>query len=394
MAKTRSVALVMNAATPYDRKCIRGVADYAEKVTNWTLYVEEDPLRLWPGLSRWRGDGVIADFHERQLPKFHQCSEIPVVRIGGGPRWGDPSLADAYFETDNEAIPRLAAEHLIERGYQRLAFCGLERSQIAPWPKERGAWPTIRARIFKQRAAEAGLPCSIYAPHHATGHTWKDLERELASWLASLEKPVGLMACNDTRALHVLSCCRKIGVRVPDDIGLIGVDNDELLCELSRPPLTSVEQGSRRMGYQAAELLDRLMSGRKVQQSRFVIPPEGVVVRRSTDSLVIEDAHMAAAVRFIHEHACDRIHVSDVARAAKMSRSVLRIRFNAARGRSVHSEIQRQRIEQVRQLLTTTSLTLKQISGRAGFKHVQHMTTVFRQAIGQTPAKYRKQSLL
>ena len=394
MARNRDVALVMNAATPYDRKCMAGVAEYANKVGNWTLYVDEDPLRQWPGLSKWRGDGIIGDFYQRRVTTFRGRSKQPTIRVGGGPRWGDPSLADAYFETDNEAIPRLAAEHLIERGYQRLAFCGLERSQIAPWPRDRVAWPTMRARVFKQRAAEAGLPCSIYFSHHATDRTWKDLESELAKWLASLEKPVGLMACNDARALHVLSCCRKIGAHMPDDIGLIGVDNDELLCELSYPTLTSVEQGVRRMGYEAAALLDQLMSGRKLSQSSFVVPPEGVVVRQSTDSLVLEDAHVAAAARFIREHACERIHVSDVAQAAKMSRSRLRIRFSAVRGQSVYSEIQRQRLEQVRQLLTTTSLTLKQIAGRTGFKHVQHMTTVFRQAFGQTPAKYRKQSLL
>jgi LacI family transcriptional regulator len=391
MPKTREVALIVNAATTHDRKNIRGVVDYAERVGNWTLYVEEDPLRQWPGLHNWRGDGIIADFYGRKPAGLAKGLKIPLVRIGGGPGWGDPALAGAYFETDNRAIARLAAEHLIERGFRALAFCGLSRSQIAPWPKERPAWPEERAAAFQRQASEAGLPCSVYVDRRSTARRWADSQRELATWLASLEKPVGLMACNDARALHVLAACRNVGLRVPDEIAVIGVDNDEMLCELSNPPLSSVEQGTRRMGYQAAEMLDRLMSGGRAPQLKFVIPPDGVVTRRSTDALMIADANVAAAVHYIREHACDRIKVPNVVRAAKVSRSTLRTRFKAVTGRTIHAEIQRVQIEQARRLIATSSLTLKQIATRTGFRHVQYMTTLFRRYVGKTPAAYRRQ---
>lgn len=392
MPGTREVALIVNAAMPYDRKNIQGVVDYAEKLGNWILYVEEDLLRQWPQLRSWHGDGIIADFHNRDLADLPKGLDIPIVRIGGGHGWGDPAFGNAYFESDDEAIARLAADHLIERGAQRLAFCGLSRSQIASWPSERPAWPEVRARAFKRRASEAGLPCSVHIGRHSPDCRWADIQDELSTWLDSLEKPLGLMACNDIRALHVLTACRKIGVRVPDDVAVIGVDNDEMLCELSHPPLSSVEQGARRMGYQAAEMLDQLMSGGKVSQLTFVIPPEGVVTRRSTDSLMIKDVNVAAAVRFIRERACERIQVPDVVKAAKVSYSTLRTRFKAVMGRTIHAEIERMQIEQARRLVVTSSLTLKQIAVRTGFKQVQYMTRLFHRHFGQPPAKYRKRS--
>jgi LacI family transcriptional regulator len=392
MCKTRQVALFVNAATPYDRKIIRGVSDYAGEVGGWTLYIEEDPLRRLPELRVWPFDGAIANFHSRKVAMVAKGLKTPLVRTGGGYGWGDPALANVYFEPDNEAIARLAAEHLIDRGFTRLAFCSLSRSQIAPWPKDRLAWPEERAQAFKRRASEAGLPCSVYTGRHSAARRWAELQHELCGWLDSLEKPVGLMACNDARALHVLAACRNMGLRVPDDIAVIGVDNDEMLCELSNPPLSSVDQAARRLGYQAAAMLDRLMSGKKAPQLRFIVPPEGVVTRRSTDSLVIEDAEVAAVVRFIREHACNRIQVPDVVKMVDVSRSTLRTRFKAVMGRTIHAEIQRVQIEHARQLVVTSSLPLKQIAVRAGFRHVQYMTTLFRQHFGQTPAEYRKRS--
>ena len=152
-----------------------------------------------------------------------------------------------YFATDNEAIGRLGAEHLIERGFCRLAFCGLPPTRMTPWSLQ-------RAKAFQERAREAGLPCSVYAGRCITVRKWTDLQHELVAWLESLEKPVGLMATYDDRARHVLEACRTAGLRVPEDVAVLGVDNDEVLCELTDPPLSSIEQGTRSLGYQAAAL--------------------------------------------------------------------------------------------------------------------------------------------
>jgi LacI family transcriptional regulator len=187
----------------------------------------------------------------------------------------------------------------------------------------------------------------------------------------------------------VLEACRAQSLRVPEEVAVIGVDNDELLCQLSSPLLTSVEQGARRVGREAAVLLDRIMDGRKPRRRRVVIDPESVVTRRSTDILAIEDPVAAKAMAFIWEHALRGIKVKDVAEAVTCSRAGLETRFKAALGYSVHTAIGHVRLEQARRLVRDTNLSLKQIAAQTGFKSVQHMTTVFGRAFGQPPAVYR-----
>jgi LacI family transcriptional regulator len=384
MPRTRHVALIVDAAKPYDRKIIGGVAQYVKERGGWSLYVEEDPLQKLPDLRVWRGQGIIANFDDRQVAAAVRGLKVPVVGVGGGYGWYDPASHIPYFASDDEAIARLAADHLIEKGFRRLAFYGYPRTRIIHWSEERGL-------AFQQRAAQAGIPCSMYTGRHETARKWTELQRGLTAWLRSLEKPVGLMACNDVRARHVLEACRAIGARVPEDVALIGVDNDEMICDLTDPPLSSVEQGARRMGFEAAALLDRLMGGgRKPAQTLYVVKPEGVVERRSTDVLAIEDAEVAEAVRFIRLHACRRIHVEDVVQQVGMGRSTLKNRFKKTFGRSIHDEIQRVRLEQAKQLIADTDLPLKQIALRTGFQYVQYFTRLFRMQTGQTPAQFRR----
>jgi LacI family transcriptional regulator len=310
--------------------------------------------------------------------------KIPVVGVGGGYGWYDPASRVPYFATDNEAIARLAAEHLLDRGFRQLAFYGYPNTQVNRWSEE-------RAKAFQRRAEEAGAPCSIYTGRQGTARRWADLQRGLIAWLRSLKKPIGLMACNDVRARHVLEACRSMGMRVPEDLAVIGVDNDEMICDLTDPPLSSVEQGATHMGYQAAALLDRLMGGRKAPALRTVIEPEGIVARRSTDILAIEDPEIAKAVRFIRERACRGIQIADVAREIGVSASTLKNRFKAVMGRTVHAEIQRTRLEIARKLIAETDLPLKQVAARAGFQYIQYMTRLFRRYVSQTPAEYRRQ---
>ncbi len=384
MARPRHVALIVDAAKPYDRKIISGVAQYVKERGNWSLYVEEDPLQKLPDLRRWRGSGIIANFDDRKVAAAVRGLKAPVVGVGGGYGWYDPATRIPYFASGDEAIARLAAQHLIDRGFRRLAFYGYPRTRIIRWSEE-------RAKAFQQWAGEAGIPCSIYTGRHGTARKWTELQRGLIAWVRSLEKPVGLMACNDVRARHVLEACHAIGVRVPEDVALIGVDNDEMICDLTDPPLSSVEQGARRMGYQAAALLDRLMGGWKTSRVRFVVEPEGVVARRSTDILAIEDPDVATAVRFIRKHACERILVGDVVKQVGVSRSTLKNRFKAALGRSLHAEIQHVQLERAKQLIADTDLPLKQVALQAGFQYIQYLTRLFRKCVGQTPAQFRRQ---
>jgi LacI family transcriptional regulator len=219
---------------------------------------------------------------------------------------------------------------------------------------------------------------------------WINIQHELTAWLESLEKPVGLMAANDARARHVLEACRAIGLRVPEDVAVLGVDNDDVICELTDPPLSSIEHGAASLGYQAAALLDQLMNGKKPKHMSTGVPPKEVVARRSTDILAIEDPEVAAAMAYLHENSCRPIRIADVVAAVQVSRSTLETKFKAVTGRTIHNEIRRLQIDSVRSLLATTDLPIKQIAAMAGFAHIHYMTTIFHQHTGWTPAEYRK----
>ena len=385
MAKTWQVALIMKSSQRYDRRIVRGVATRVHETGNWSLYVEEDPQLRIPELKTWRWDGIIADLDDRKTAETVRDLPVPVVGIGGGFGWYDDDLGIPYVTTDNEAIGTLGAEHLLERGFTRFAYCGLPPNRV-------NGWSALRGRVFRRRIESAGFSCSRFTGQKRTARQWGELQSELSRWLVSLETPVGLMTCNDIRARHVFEACRHLGLRVPDDIAVIGVDNDEVMCELTKPPLTSIEQGSRRIGYEAALLLERLIAGKKVPSRPVLLAPEGVVVRQSTDILAIEEDTVARAVAFIREHACDPVQVSDVLDFVDVSRSTLDKQFRATLGRTVHSEMQRVKIEQAKRLLTTTDMPIRCVVPRCGFGYLQYFTTVFRQQTGRTPGQYRKDS--
>ena len=383
MRGTWQVALIMKSSQRYDRRIVRGVATRVRETGNWSLYVEEDPELRIPELRDWRWDGIIADLDDRETAQTVGRLRIPVVGIGGGYGWYDAESAIPYVTTDNRAIGELGAEHLLNCGLRRFAYCGFPRTRI-------NGWSTERAAAFRRRIGEAGFSCSTFTGRKRTARQWGKLQSELSEWLVSLPKPIGLMTCNDIRARHVLEACRNLQIRVPDDMAMVSVDNDEVMCELISPSLTSIEQGSLQIGYQAALILERLMAGKKVPRKRVLIGPENIVIRQSTDTLAVEDETVARAVAFIRARACEGIQVSDVLKLVDVSRSTLDNRFRATLGRTIHAEMQRVKIERAKRLLTTTGIPVKDVAARCGFDYLQYFTTVFRHHTGQTPAEYRR----
>jgi LacI family transcriptional regulator len=383
MSRVRRIAVLANVSRRYDRRVVQGIAAYVRQCGQWSLYVEEDPLQKLPKLQRWDGDGIIADFDDRKIAVAVRGLHIPVVGIGGGHGWYDPNSKAPYVTTDNEAIGRLAAEHLLDCGLTRLAFYGNPPSRMHRWSEERG-------HAFCERAKSAGAICEIYRGRHADAHGWIRQLNELAEWLYGLEKPLGLMACTDIRGRQVLEACRVAGAAVPEDVAVVGVDNDEMMCELANPALTSIEQGSQRIGYEAAAALDRLMAGRTAPQTPRAVAPEGLVARQSTNVLACDDPDVATAVRFVREHACDPIRIADVLQAVPLSRSTLEKRFRDTLGRTIHDEIQRVQVERAKRLLVESGLLVKQVAHRCGFKYVPYLSRVFRQHTGYSPAEYRR----
>jgi len=212
----------------------------------------------------------------------------------------------------------------------------------------------------------------------------------IEGWLAGLPQPLALMACNDVRGLHILDVCTRLGILVPEQVAVVGVDNDEVVCELCTPPLSSVEPDPERIGYSAAELLDQLMAKKSSRPKRVTVDPVGVVGRRSTDALAIEDRIVAAAMRFIREHAFTGCRVDDIMRHLHVSRSVLERHFREHLKRSPQSEIRAVQLSRVKQLLIETDFPLEHIAEVSGFEHPEYLSVMFKRTCALTPGQYRR----
>jgi LacI family transcriptional regulator len=375
------VALLIETSNAYARGLLRGIRAYIREHRSWSIYVGEqrrgEPAPHW--LKRWHGDGIIARIENAAIAEAGVASRIPAIDVSAARTVPDLH----YVETDDAAIARLAADHLLERGFRHFGYCGDPRFNWSNWREEH----------FHQRITEAGFDCRVYrrSPERRGTAPWDRERADLSAWIRALPKPVGVMACYDIRGREVLDACRHLGVSVPDEVALIGVDNDELICDLADPPLSSVISDTQRTGYEAARLLDLLMAGQSELPLAHLIPPLGIAVRGSTDVQATDDADVSAAVRFIRTHATDGINVEDVLRAVPLSRRVLEARFEKLLGRTPHEEITRVQIERVKELLAETDLPLAVVAHRAGYKHMEYMSVVFKRETGRSPTQYRRE---
>jgi LacI family transcriptional regulator len=381
MRKRPKVALLIESSRAYGRGLLRGVAAYARTHRPWSIYVEphglEQPAPEW--IRTWDGNGILARVTDRAMANLLLQTGIPTIDLRG-------ALEDSGIPLvglDSPAAARLAFEHLRDRGFGNLAFCGVQPGQYR--------FLDQRAAEFERLAKENDCWFSSFLPAGPADLTpnWDQQQQLMANWVHQLRKPVGILACHDDRGHQLLNACREADVAVPDDVAVVGIDNDEVLCELSSPPLSSVDSNTTQIGYTAAELLDQLMAGEIELSGTTLVQPAGVVARRSTDTLAIDDRQIAAAMRFIREHACDGINVEDVLEHSGLSRSTLDRRFASVFGHSPSDEIVRVKIERVKQLLVVTSYPLRRVADLAGFEHSEHMGSLFRRKTGLTPGEYR-----
>jgi LacI family transcriptional regulator len=366
----------------YGRDLLWGVARYLQENGPWTVYIEQrsltDPAPPW--LKTWDGDGIISRLAPRVTGSL-RARGIPIVDLNDqGPGPSRPQV-----QSDHRAEGAMAAEHLLERGFIYFAFFGYPQF----------TWSNECRHGFTSAVQSAGHSCEAYpqAQRVSWGHqqtSWEVEVENVARWIKSLPKPLGLMACNDFRGIQALDACRRAGIAVPEEIAVIGVDNEELACTLAYPPLSSVVPNARIIGYEAAALLDRLMRSEPEPTNRLTVPPVEVATRLSTDINAIADPDVAAAVRFIREHACQGIGVDDVLSQLPVSRSVLQRRFRRVLGRSIHAVIAGVKLQRAKQLLVETDFTLLAIARRTGFSHVEYLGAAFRDAVGLTPGAYRR----
>jgi len=385
MPELRRVIVLIETSRGYDRALLRGVAEYSRLYGPWNFYrprafylelARRDRRRELARLRAWGADGII--MRENEDMDAVIGLGLPMV-ASTYDRERIPGAGEIYV--DNHAVGRMGAEHLLERGFRHYAYCGLDRFF---WSRERGEG-------FAARLHEAGFAVDGYAcPVSRTGGLWDDEQSRLRGWLRSLPKPVGVMASIDERSLHVVEACRSAGLRIPEEVALVGGDNDAALCDLSNPPLSSVAVSGERAGYEAAALLDRMMAGETPPDTRVVVRPTRVVTRRSTDILAIEDPAVARALHFIHAHGCDGIQVDDVVKQVPLSRRSLQERFREVLKRSIHDEIIRARMGRAARLLEETSLPISRIAMEVGYSETGNFSRGFREVLGVSPRAYRE----
>ncbi|SFD63946.1 LacI family transcriptional regulator [Paenibacillus catalpae] len=373
----KHVALLIETSNEYARGLLKGIIAYTRTHRPWSIYLGEhsrlDTDFSW--LADWRGDGLIARIETEQMARLVSSMQLPAVDLSASRLL--PELP--CVETNDRTIAEWAAEHLLSRGFKHFAYCG---EPVFQWSRARGFH-------FESYLKDRGFSVhSYYRNPHSSSREERD---QMASWASGLPKPVGIMACYDNTALKLLEACRLANVNVPEEAAVISVDNDSLLCNLSSPPLSSIQPNAVETGYQAAALLDSLMSGVPVAPDIHRIEPVEVVTRMSTDIIAVEDPYVADAIRYIREHAYEDLKVNDLLKVIPLSRRSLDHRFQAALGRTPHEEIIAVKMKLIARLLTETDWTLPVIADQVGYKHSEYMSVAFKKHTGLSPGAYREQ---
>jgi len=384
LKRRRRVGLLVETSRAYGRELLQGVALFARTHTDWSLLHQE--MTLDSVMPDWMMSsvlsGVIARVDTHTVDPLREL-HVPIVDVRCNRKFPDIPQVD----TDNRRVAELAFQHLWDRGFRRFAFCGFQHA----------LYSDARLHSFRELVNDADCPLSVYESRSKPGSTLSGIEQSgmvelepMSQWLSSLAHPTGLFVCNDIRGQQVLNVCRTLQIAVPDDIGVIGVDDDEAICLLSDPPLSSVRPDAETVGYRAAEILHEMIAGAPAPADIECVPPTSVVERLSTQVIAVDDRELARVCRFIRQYACDGINVDDVTRFSSLSRRQLERRFREELDCTPHEQITATQVTRVKQLLRETTMTLEQITPLAGYSHKERLSAVFKRETGETPGEYRR----
>lgn len=367
--QTRHIVLLV----PPHAESLEGIHVYCAAKTNWSFMIQSaTELRAITHCLK-ECDGMIGHLLREDQARTAAASGVPCVNVGYLPNSPIPVVT-----TDQEAVGRIGAQHLLGCGFREFAFLG---SQISPGSP-------LRKKGFLEEVQKAGHRCHV---HYALQtDDWLALRADLAAWIHRLPKPLAMMANNDSLGHQALDTCRVLGIKVPGQIAVVGAGNILAVCRFATPPLSSIPYNGRQIGYQAAELLDRMMAGEPAPPAHIPIPPMGVVVRPSSSVVAFADPQMAKAIRFVDEHACDGIGVEDILAAVRLSRRSLERRFRQTLGRSPHEHIRFLQVDRAKRLLIDTRIPLSEVAKSSGFPTVWALGVVFRQAMAMSPGEFRK----
>ncbi len=381
MRRIPHVALLVETSNAYCRTLLEGITAYLRDNRAWSVFLAEhqrgSPVPDW--LCQWKGDGIIARVENERIAEVLIESKVPVVDVSSA------NLVPAMHAvvTNEQSLCRLAFEHLLERGFRNFAFCGTPTY----------AWSNSREKVFSQLAEKAGCPCHLFRPLATSEQqsNWEAGQHMLVTWLQDLPKPIGMFTSHDFRGQQVLDACRRAEVSVPEQVAVVSIGNDELLCNLTSPPMSSVKCNPLGVGYKAASMLDRLMAGMAVDPRVEEVEPIEVCTRQSTEIVAIDAPDIAAALQMIRRGACDGLKVTEILSRISMSRRTFEALFKKIVGRTAHEEILRVKLAHAKKLLTESEISLTQVAHCTGFTHTSYMSEVFRKKVGVSPSKYREE---
>jgi LacI family transcriptional regulator len=388
MNKTPYVAVVYPASVPWMAECLRGIKSFADSVGGWQLVTSPPSLRSageedvhLPALKAWRGDGVIACLTTLREERVAARLSMPVVNLSG---WQPPGSGVPRVNADHERVGSVAAEHLLCMGLRNFAYYGME----GPW------FSAERERGFVCRLGSAGYSCAVFRQASSGGKVqpWPKRHERLARWLTGLSKPVGILAVHDYRARVVMELCARLGFSIPEDVAVIGVDNDPTTCEYCVPSLSSVSRDPFACGVAAAGLLERLMRGLPAPAHDTLVQPEGVVQRRSTDRFYDDEPVVRRVVAYAATHAGEAFTVAELAKRFKVSRRLIELRFRERLGVTPHDYLRQRRVSHAKALLLDGSAhrSLGEVAAASGFGSLRAFRTAFLAVVGVTPAAYRE----
>lgn len=378
-SQTRHIALAFPIGIAHLQSLVRGITDYARANCSWIFTSNPETVTLpIQSLRGWRGDGVITVILNPADARAAQEMNMPVVTFAGALR--DPGVPRVMV--NNQRVGQLAAEHLMACGFPRFGYYGLHNVRYAH----------DRGEGFLRRLAEVGRAASVHLSRNSLGvsHPWRDEMEKLDQWVSTLEGPVGILAANDMRARMLIDSCQRLGRRVPDDVGIIGVDNDLVTCEFSDPQLSSIDCDWYRIGVESATTLDAMLQGRTVDREQLV-EPAGVIKRRSSDVLIVDHPGVATAIQYVHEHINEVFGVEQLLQQAATSRRSLELGFKRSLGCTPHDFLCRTRIAKAKELLSRPEkLKLATIAEECGFSDARRLRIVFERYEKMSPAEYRR----
>lgn len=384
MQEIQRIALLIGQNFAFCRGVLLGIHAYSVDRPSWVFRDAEPEAGVVNSLQEWQPDGIIVHLYDKALLASLRRLKTPIVSITN-------TLADAHFPvviTDDRSIGRMAATHFLDRGFTRFGYLGSD------WT----GFSQLREAGFRDQIQAAGYRLSTcyaeFLPRPPVEASWTNIDQIVLDWITHLEKPTAIFASNDLPARQLTDLCRQAGYRVPDDLAILGTDNDKLECLLSRPPLSSVHTPREKIGYEAAKLLDQIMHGATPPVQPILIPPTKIVTRQSTDIVAIDDPDVSAAVAYIRDHVAERLRVSTVTEAISLSRRKLERKFKKLLGRTVLEEIQNARIERAKRLLLETDFLMGAVAKRSGFGTSGRMTIVFSKKTGMTPTEFRRRNML